>query len=1284
MADYNLFGLSTRSFEQMIQALAIPILGGSTIIFGDGPDGGREATFTNLASYPDSNAPWTGYGIVQAKFLQRTAGSGNDGTWALQQLKSELEKYPKSKGQKPEYYIYVTNVVLTPVQTSGGKDKISALMARQAKRLKLKGWAVWDYDQLRGFLDNNRDVARAYAAGITPGDVLTQMSAILTQITPDFTSTLVNFLQKELISEQYANLEQAGHNQDEKMLLSRVFIDLPVSEERLYEPPDEPKEGFIFSVLSKTSAKYDRASNDGRQINRGRYVLIGGPGQGKTTVGQYLCQLFRAALLRSAHALSIEGQYALDGIVSKCSAQGLDMPVFRRFPIRIELNSFAAALASGSTVSVFEHIRKRIAARTNRTITNTVLREWLGVYPWLIVFDGLDEVPATSNRDQLLASIKDFWIDLAECDADVFIVATSRPQGYTDDFSPTEYSHHYLTPLTPGEALKYGKLLTDARYGFETDRGEKVFSRLTRASTEPSTARLMRSPLQVTIMAALLDKLGQPPNQRWSLFREYYRTIYDREVERQIAAAEVLRSKRPDVDLIHYRLGVLLQLECERKGTTDARLRTADFEVMVRGKLSAEGHTGTELEALVHSILSAAAERLVFIVGLEQDQVGFEIRSLQEFMAAEGLMEGSDEVVRSRLRHIASLDSWRQVFIFAAGKCFVERRHLREFIYTICHECDLPESGLGYSQLRVGSNLALDLLEDGTVREQPKFEQLFVIKSLELLDINLPKYHIRLAGLYADHLRELYETSILERLGQAEPVKRIGAWTCLLELAKRGVDWAEFRVANLANEGRSYPNELGVALRAVRPPNMEAAYAAVLAFSEDLPGRDSEDWYWGGSTLQSKVSNDSPWLEKASILLRGGPVHNRVTFCRISDSGEQGLSVGFLPIQSDGIRTLPPFPEHSAAWEPFVAAAEFCEIPSIETLAKTLDAVASVNEASRRYSYSTKMPWPVSSLLRACSSQGDIVEMSSRVRAGELGDEIGWLEAEQRWQQGISFRDLNCEENGLPFGRDVGTFGFPVEAIRIIHSDGSSPSLARSAGFISQLHEFPQSRSRSAGAALILLGTTLTHKQGPTVNLVLDLIRDAAKFDWGILTAHYISFVMADDKWPELLDEIGRTASIFGVNMLTAPLLQQILEQLLLTPHALGLMRLAAYSAPGIGLTSPIDFRALALADSQEMLYCARALHLLSASWGTEHIPQLGKEIIASEGADHRPDMLQAIYRSQAPLGLRIGLLEYIVSSLPEHRFKFRTECLERLTATMALEHSSFASVEGCDLQYLQ
>ena len=66
MPDYNLSGLSTRSFEQLIQAIAVKEIGPGIIVFGDGPDGGREATFEEKIPYPSTENCWSGYGVVQA------------------------------------------------------------------------------------------------------------------------------------------------------------------------------------------------------------------------------------------------------------------------------------------------------------------------------------------------------------------------------------------------------------------------------------------------------------------------------------------------------------------------------------------------------------------------------------------------------------------------------------------------------------------------------------------------------------------------------------------------------------------------------------------------------------------------------------------------------------------------------------------------------------------------------------------------------------------------------------------------------------------------------------------------------------------------------------------------------------------------------------------------------------------------------------------------------------------------------------------------------------------
>src|SRR5690606_37814643 len=120
------------------------------------------------------------------------------------------------------------------------------------------------------------------------------------------------------------------------------------------------------------------------------------------------------------------------------------------------------------------------------------------------------------------------------------------------------------TALDTASALAYGKKLADARHGSSSDRVNRLMARLNRAAGEPSTAHLMTTPLQVTIMAVLLDRVGKAPKDRFTLFADYYRVIFERELEKEGAANNLLRDHKIDIDSIHADVGLLLQTRSER------------------------------------------------------------------------------------------------------------------------------------------------------------------------------------------------------------------------------------------------------------------------------------------------------------------------------------------------------------------------------------------------------------------------------------------------------------------------------------------------------------------------------------------------------------------------------------------------------------------------------------------------------------------------------------------------------------------------------------------------
>ena len=1079
MPDYNLSQLSSRSFEQLLQALAAKVLGPGIGIFGDGPDGGREATFHGKVPYPSVADSWDGYGVLQAKFLQRPRDVTNDGQWAVDQLQSEITKYlnVENKRRKPDYFIYATNVVLTPVQGQGSKDRAVALLEDLKKRLPLKGYDIWDYDKIRVFLDDNQEIRRTYAAWVTPGDVLYEILERLAPKPPDFQNTLHNFLQKELLADEFVNLEQAGHDVKERISLARVFVDLPVVDEPHSDPaltaaeasdyrveadvPDSPNRGFIKAMLAVSSERLAPQSPTSGTIGetpraphsspiRGRFVLIGGPGQGKTTVGQFICQIFRAAIIsrRSPALISPETRHALSSIEQHCQEEDIDLSLVPRFPFRIVLNEFASALSSDSLPqinSVLSFMANCIHKRTDRTVSVDVLKEWLKHYPCTIIFDGLDEVPSSSNRDQVLDAIREFWVDASNSNADILSIATTRPQGYSDDFAPTLHHHQRLAPLSPKLGKHFARRLADIRYGSDADRREKVLSRLDRSFESDSTSRLMRSPLQVTIMTALVDRMGQPPQARWNLFKAYYDVIYQREVERDIPASAILREYQPDINAIHNRVGFLLQIDSERSGRTDAKFSTQRFRSLVKLRLEEEGHEGAGLRDLTQQVLDAAAQRLVFLVGLESDQVGFEIRSLQEFMAAESLMEGSDRDVERRLLEIAPLPNWRNVFLFASGKCFSDRQHLRDAIHSICATLNETSADEVAGYHLVGSGLAMDLLEDGLSRHQPRFVHSFARIAIRALDIPNDNFQNQLATVYEDQLRSIYVDEMGRRIEDTKESVRLGTWTCLIRLVARDIDWARQLAddhwpsdpdgqmnilrASVGFWGTSWSAAKFLdVMRCYPVSRIREAFHVGTTTSYDIDGyhRASVTQPEGISLLpyqeaMVKVLDHDRYDDMAGITFLGKKVYGLATL-----NAPEDRSFWFFQLRDLG--------ECNGTWRVYESAARFLQNPSKETLARELRRVAPVIDRDVRgpsLGPQSQIPWPLAACIGMCDDKKDALDMARKANAGLLGDRDSWLAAEHRWRTvGVTEQDLiSMSDERLPFDGGIESAGFPLAVV---------------------------------------------------------------------------------------------------------------------------------------------------------------------------------------------------------------------------------------------------------------
>jgi hypothetical protein len=1084
MGNYNLHGLDPRTFQQMVQALAIAEIGSGVIVYGDGPDGGRDASFRGKVNYPSEADPWDGYIDIQAKFcVKPKLHPQKDGDWVCKQIRADLDKFvqedsesspsddasPKSTRRKlevPEYYLLVTSIDLTPFPEAGTDARVRALLKDYAETLGFKDYDVWGGGKIQRLLDKHRDIAIAYAAFITVGDVLEKMHEYLDNLSPDFEDVMSDYLQAELASaEHYACLKEAGSDTQEHPRLAQVFIDLRVDEEPASDPPDDETElsdgeaedtdelpdGFVADVLRVGALRLDRKSIEERDrvysdiglldlSQSGRFVVIGGPGQGKSTLCQYVCQLYRAAILndRPNELICPEAQEALDAILKRCEVDGVLLPTARRFPIRIELREFADSLAKEECDSLLDYVAKIINKCSVKSIVQDHLHTWLKNYPWLIVLDGLDEVPATGNRDDVMESLRHFSGHCATRGADVLTLATSRPQGYGDAFKSSIYFHRYLMPLSTKRALHYADLLVEACHPNCDDTRKNILERLKRAAARPTSERLMRSPLQVTILAVLAELSGELPDARWQLFKDYYQTIYRRETQRRLNHSSALSEYENEITQLHQNVGLKLHTINEKAGESGATLAIEAFKEMVTSSLAArfDGEEKENLQRVAKQINDAALERLVFLVSPLGDNIGFEIRSFQEFMAARALTDGSDKDTLNRLAAIAPFPFWRNVFLFAAGRCVRDRKHLLEDIIQICKTLNTDKNTPGMSTTLVGSRLALDMLEDGTFRTQPKYLRALTDYALKLLNVPNSFTHHRLARFLCseERVQDRYQSVLLKSIEAPETnIIRSGTWAVLLLLIQSGNKWAQ-EVAeqhwppDIKHQYRILSN-----LRQEKTTHPWIDHKIILAASRMKPtDRQVVE-------LAGKVSTRPDWL--AALYSRFESYIERIPI-RFTNEEDSAFELQFYSLNDERKNIVVNFssvPNSNEAWKPLESASLFRKNPSPETLGAVLYCIAENSLDESEFSLlAQKMPWPIAACLSAANNSRELKELGDKALSGNLGTSDEWLANENLWRtNGISPDDITVAIHEPSFSLRSGWKSFPMTYLYDRFSDSS-------------------------------------------------------------------------------------------------------------------------------------------------------------------------------------------------------------------------------------------------------
>ncbi len=993
------------------------------------------------------------------------------------------------------------------------------------------------------------------------GVARTLMEAIREKLGDEAFRGIMEWLAQELEDEQYARLEQAGHKQEDRIPLARVFIDLEVSDSPMERRPgrqiglsDSP-ERLLVAHLCQPRTERSAVSNwrdDDVHAERfarrhskrawvDGHVVVGGPGQGKSTLGQLLCQLHRAWLLRpylDQCATDLQKQ-TIVAFTNDLAHKDLGCPAEPSFPVRIVLAEAAAWLATENATPTDDEIPALLRFVANRARRDKVaphasdLAQIFRTVNWLLVLDGLDEVPGSSDRTLVIKAVEELLAFLATPKTRGLLLATTRPQGYADEFAHlgiVNMRTHYLSLLSKEQARVYAERLVATRY--PADRRETVLHRLSLAAAGETTSRLMGTPLQVTILATLVDHIGRAPNERWTLFKEYYRVMYEREMERETFAADLLRDYRGYVDRIHTHVGLLLQTEAERSGGTASMMSPPRFRQIVEAVLSEDEMDGARRDVLADRLVEAARHRLVFLVEPQPDKLGFEIRSIQEYMAAWALSQKSETIVEERIRQIAKASSFRNVVIFLASKAFAELSDLRDaFTDRICPWLNEDPDDVSARITLAGSQLALEILEDGAALKQAKYVRKLVELVVKLVELPPDPIHPRLVrACLSDEEAAPIALPILQRaittgLQSNALVQKQGAWAALLTLVEKGNAWA-LEVAN--EQWPKEPEVRGKILQLGRHAGIELSpwlIERILDAPAEFGPRDiyrveQPDLFFLAFRMHESVKRNAIVVALSALdhlprCMNVSWVNDHFEIPVSSVNSTQKYPARDLDVLCQ-MKDMPP------SWTIVGAVARFVREPSANTLAEALETIAKNFEPQTINWISNTAPWPLRVCLDVAATADELLRLSQHAADGTMGTLDDWLAAEDK---GIA--SAIPVASGLPFDRLSLARSLPLEA-----TSGSFDTSAQSISeseikFRRILEVFQKSSSRKlrADTADALLHAMFwDFKDGVAITsleTLQEMADEASEVPFEVLDA-LCPWDRPDPRWGELVDAIGR------------------------------------------------------------------------------------------------------------------------------------------------------------------
>jgi len=718
--SYHFEVLGDERFQQLAQALIVASFPHAQCLPVGQPDGGRDAMM-----YRKSAKGTTELVIFQVKF-SRNPKSKTDRDAIVDVIKSEVDKVQKLKKRGATAYYLITNISGTAHLDAGSIDQVNKQLS---EALDIPSYCWWS-DDLEARINNHSDIKWSFPDILKGTDILQMLlEGGLPSMAQPRRLALKSYIATQHLSDQEVKFKQV----ELQNKLLDLFVDLPIgmsgnksrrhidfatlrynasrhSEVVVRRPPFEDE----LNDSIRYHSPHDAASFLLGKSNFPRIVLEGAPGQGKSTITQYLCQVNRLKLL------------SREADLSQITSEHRNAPV--KIPFRIDLRDYASWLNGKNPFSA-DASTGQIKSFSLEVFIATQVAHLSGGNPFdasdlvsisqeghaIIVLDGFDEVADIPTRERMVKEISEGAARIQAHDRYAQIIVTSRPAAFTNSpgFNRDEWVHLEIQSMSPPQIDLYSKKWMTARRLLAKEKTE--FSKLLNEKLDqPHMRDLSRNPMQLTILLALIHTRGLSlPDKRTALYDNYMELFFNRESEK----SRVVREYRDLLIDIHRFLAWTLHVSAEG-GKGNGSISDVNLRKLLKIYLEDEGHNGS----LVDDLFTGMVERVVALVSRVQGTFEFEVQPLREYFAAKHLYEtaphsppGAERLGTKpeRFEALAQNFYWLNVLRFYCG-CYSrgELSSLVDGLYTLARS-------EGYEDIDHSRTLSIMLLGDWVFTQQP-------------------------------------------------------------------------------------------------------------------------------------------------------------------------------------------------------------------------------------------------------------------------------------------------------------------------------------------------------------------------------------------------------------------------------------------------------------------------------------------------------------------------------------------------------------------------------------